>query len=174
MDIKQIITDYIRRSILTAEGDLVVRGASVPEALADVAVGQVLKSGGVGAKPAWGVPSISEIGLHIDAMTVSITDSVEETGFGFTPKLIIFAGVDSVAANNNHCFGIDLLTTQFHFNQGYNGAQCNSGVINSIEIIRDAGNHIKGSVSSFDVDGMHVDFVLVGACTVTVRYLAIG
>jgi len=55
VDIKQIITDYIMKSILTAQGDLVVRGAAVPEALADVAVGQVLKSGGVGEIPAWGV-----------------------------------------------------------------------------------------------------------------------
>lgn len=55
MRIMQTITDYIMRSILTTRGDMIVRGLSVPEKLVAVALGQVLKSGGVGAKPAWGV-----------------------------------------------------------------------------------------------------------------------
>lgn len=54
MNIMQSITDYIMKSILTTHGDLVIRGAGVPERLAAVAVGQILRSAGVGAKPAWG------------------------------------------------------------------------------------------------------------------------
>ncbi|GAI37562.1 unnamed protein product, partial [marine sediment metagenome] len=56
MQIKQWITDYIRRTLLTTQGDMVVKGATAVERLVAVAVGQVLKSEGVGALPAWGVP----------------------------------------------------------------------------------------------------------------------
>lgn len=47
---------------VTAAGDLVVgTGANAVGRLAAVPVGAVLKSGGVGAAPAWGVPSVPEL-----------------------------------------------------------------------------------------------------------------
>jgi len=55
MRIMQIITDYIAKSLLTTQGDMLVRGASIPERLVAVALGQVLKSDGVGKEPEWAV-----------------------------------------------------------------------------------------------------------------------
>ena len=53
MRLVQVITDYIRRSILLTMGDLVVRGVGQPERLAAGVAGTVLTSQGVGAIPAY-------------------------------------------------------------------------------------------------------------------------
>lgn len=54
--------------LLTVEGDLVVRGATIPERLAAVAAGHVLKSAGIGAKPIWDVPITSKNAIINGAM----------------------------------------------------------------------------------------------------------
>lgn len=51
MRITAPVTDYIRESVLTTQGDLVVRGAALVERLAAAATGKVLTAQGVGAKP---------------------------------------------------------------------------------------------------------------------------
>jgi len=53
MKIMQAITDYIAKSVLTTQGDMVMRGVSVPEKLVAPSVNQWLRSTGVGSKPAW-------------------------------------------------------------------------------------------------------------------------
>lgn len=53
MEIVQVVTDYIRRSLLTATGDMVVRGATIPERLTAGAVGTYLKGKGAGVLPAY-------------------------------------------------------------------------------------------------------------------------
>ena len=53
MKIKQIITDYIMKSILTTEGDMVVRGATEPQKLTAPVIGYWLQGLGAGVKPAW-------------------------------------------------------------------------------------------------------------------------
>ena len=75
MKIMQIITDYITQSLLTTQGDMVVRGAAIPERLAAVAEGQVLKSAGVGAKPAWGVPRLGD--MNFTSGVISSSNSVD-------------------------------------------------------------------------------------------------
>lgn len=59
MKIIQVVTDYIMKSILTTQGDMVVRGAALPERLAGGLVGTVLTGKGAGVKPAWesGIPA---------------------------------------------------------------------------------------------------------------------
>jgi len=58
MRIVQVISDYIRRSILTTQGDLVVRGAAVPERLAAGAAGTLLTGQGAGAIPSYVAPTV--------------------------------------------------------------------------------------------------------------------
>lgn len=53
MRLMQVISDYIRRSILTTQGDLVVRGAALPQRLAAGAAGTYLRGQGAGVIPAW-------------------------------------------------------------------------------------------------------------------------
>lgn len=51
MRVEQIITDYIPRSILTAQGQMVTRGPGIPEAIAQGGLNHYLKSKGAGANP---------------------------------------------------------------------------------------------------------------------------
>lgn len=53
MRLVQVITDYIRRAILTTQGDLVVRGAAQPERLASGALDTYLRGKGAGVIPAY-------------------------------------------------------------------------------------------------------------------------
>jgi len=174
MDIKQIITDYIMKSILTTHGDMVLRGASIPERLAAVAVGQVMKSGGVGAKPAWGVPSIGDMNMVSGNFTRNTSGDEVVSGFGFAPKLFLFFGRDSAASNNNHSVGIDNEAVKAHGRVDMNGTQSNGDTSYSIYIKRDATNYIIGDVSVLAADGFTSTFVLLNTCSVIVNWLAIG
>lgn len=58
MQIRPVISDYIRRSLLTTQGDLVVRGAAVPERLVAGAAGRLLTAQGAASIPKWEVPSV--------------------------------------------------------------------------------------------------------------------
>jgi len=111
MDIKQIITDYIMKSILTTHGDMVLRGASIPERLVAVALGQVLKSGGVGAKPAWGVPSIGDMNMTFGTYTRNAAGDEVISGLGYIPKLVVFLAGDQDTSNASNSIGIDDGTT---------------------------------------------------------------
>lgn len=53
MRLSQVISDYIRRSILTTKGDLVVRGDAQPERLAAGAANTFLMGQGAGSLPAY-------------------------------------------------------------------------------------------------------------------------
>ena len=53
MKLVQVVSDYIRRSLLTTRGDIVVRGAAQPERLAAGALNYVLISHGAGLQLTW-------------------------------------------------------------------------------------------------------------------------
>jgi len=72
MRLVQVISDYIRRSILTTQGDLVVRGAALPERLAAGAAGTYLMGQGVGVIPAYVAPSA----IPACRMTLSANQSI--------------------------------------------------------------------------------------------------
>lgn len=174
MRIMQLITDYIRKSILTTHGDLVVRGATIPERLAAVAVGQVLKSAGVGAKPAWGGPSIGDMNMAAGSYGVSVGGDIVTTGLGFLPKLLFFLSHDLTSANMNFCFGIDNNVNMCEVFQHTSGSDFFHNVTASITIKRDVSNHIIGSVTALGGDGFTVSYILTGTCGVSVTWFAIG
>lgn len=55
MRLSQVLTDYIRRSILTIRGDIAIRGDSHPERLAAGAENTYLRGNGVGLLPSYEV-----------------------------------------------------------------------------------------------------------------------
>jgi len=58
MQIRPVISDYIRRSLLTTQGDIIIRGAAQPERYAAGADGEILTAQGVGAEPIWEAPRV--------------------------------------------------------------------------------------------------------------------
>lgn len=58
MQIRPVISDYIRRSLLTTQGDMVVCGAAQPERYAAGADGLILTAQGAGVAPIWEAPRL--------------------------------------------------------------------------------------------------------------------
>jgi len=174
MRLGQVITDYIRRSILTAKGDLVVRGDSQPENLAAGIVGTVLKGAGVGEIPAWGVPSISEIPFDIVWFDNYDSGNLVTSALSFPPKLIIFLARDHNAAYMNYSWGI--ATPAFNIShriQNDGGDQLDSGA-RSVYIRRSAGNEAHGIVSVWAADGFTVSMIWTGTVSIDLHCICFG
>jgi len=174
MKVMQTITDYIMKSILTTRGDLVMRGAAVPERLAGVALGQVLKSGGVGADLAWGVPSLGNMNFETGSITRSSSGAEVITGVGFQPSLVIFLFRDNATANVNIGTGFDYLTKRICSYIGSDGTEVQTGSAFSIMVLRDGSNYITALISALGADGFTVTYSLTGTCASVTHWLAIG
>jgi len=174
MKIMQTITDYIMKSILTTHGDLVVRGAALPERLAAVALGQVLKSAGVGAKPAWGVPKLEDGLFAMGSFSRSTAGDEVVTGVGFQPSLVVFFTSDATATNMNSSIGFDTGTLQ----KGQTVRSNHTEIVNisgySINMYRGGVNYIQGEITTKSADGFTVTFTLAGTASAVVSWLAIG
>src|ERR1035437_9033321 len=80
---------------VTAAGDLIVAtGNAAVTNLADVATGQVLKSGGVGVAPAWG----TSIDVPLSTVT-AVGDLIVATGAGAVTALAAAIAGDVLTAN---------------------------------------------------------------------------
>lgn len=174
MKINQIITDYIMKSILTAQGDLVVRGAAVPEALAAVAAGQVLKSDGIGAIPGWGVPEIRNMNMFVTSYTKSTAVDEVITGVGFKPGLAIALASDSIVANVNISVGFDNGTVRACLFIRDDATEQNTDAGRLFTIRRSAGNVIEGNISALGADGLTITHIVTGIVEVNVRLFLIG
>jgi len=170
----QTITDYIMKSILTTQGDLVVRGAAIPERLAAVALGQVFKSGGVGAKPAWGVPSLQYVSKAVFDFTRNSSGAEVVSGLGFTPRLILLLACDATSSNQNWSIGIDDNTVQTCVVFCNNGTDIFRDASKSVYIQRSVANLINGTVTALGADGFTMTFSLTGACVADVTGMALG
>lgn len=71
MNIMQVITDYMAKSILTTAGDMLIRGAAVPERLAGGALTSVLKGQGAGVKPAFDLMPSCRVTMSINKVIAS-------------------------------------------------------------------------------------------------------
>jgi len=153
---------------------MVVRGATVPEALAAVAVGQVLKSAGVGAKPAWGFPSLSGGKYALGNIARNTSGDEVVSGLGFEPVIFIFLCCHTTSILLNFSWGFDIVTTRrciYVFD-----SMTETGLTNSysIYIKQTAANQIAGLVSDTGVDGFTVTFTLTGVSNAQCTWLAIG
>lgn len=173
MDIEQIITDYIRNSILTTQGDMVVRGVGVPERLASVAIGQVLKSQGAGVQPAWGLPGMGDMQFETGNLARNSSGDEVISGLSFAPKLVFFFSADQ-AVSDTWSIGVDNGTKHACL-QGINdGSDTIPSQSDSIWIGNPAGTYIHGSITALTSDGFTITFVLVNAITASVYWFAIG
>lgn len=67
----EVVTAVIKESLLTTQGDFIVRGASIPERLAAGAVGTVLAGKGAGVLPAYeNIQDVSEIPLKCTVVDI--------------------------------------------------------------------------------------------------------
>lgn len=163
----------ILRSLLTTAGDLLVRGAAVPERLAAVAAGQVLKSAGIGVLPAWGKDKLSDIGFKIGAFSRSTSGNEVVTGVGFEPSFLFFIGYNMTAGQLNFSIGFDDNTTTRCFYQYDDGTLQSHSNLKSIYLQHAAGDKLMGLLSAVGADGFTVTFTLTGTLSSVINYLAV-
>lgn len=170
----QVITDYIRRSILTTRGDLVVRGVALPERLAAGVLNSVLKGQGAGVIPAYLIPSMADIPQdQISFMNVTV-GNLTTSALTFAPKLLYIIARDDVAANINYSLSIVTSSICHLFRlrddgiaQGFHISQC-------IAVRRNALNQVVGVVSNWASNGFTITLTWTGAITIDVIILAVG
>ncbi len=189
------ITDYIPASILTTEGDMIVRRAVNIERLGRVASSAVLRSSivadypnwtalegvinsyakgtGAGSFPTFSALALRDTGILMGISTRNTGGNQVITGVGFESSVIIFVAIDTIGTNQNFSWGFGNVADNcciFRSFNGTNGAYTNS---RSIQIQRDGANVIRGIVSAIGADGFTFTWTLDGACAAWFLYLCL-
>ena len=189
------VTDYIPASILTTQGDMVVRGAANPGRMASAAMWQILRSRGVGVTPNWAFLegaansylktqglgtshavsplALRDTGVFIgDTMRNTGGDQVI-TGIGFESSVIIFFAGDAAGGVHNQSWGFDNGTQHACIYSAENGTLFARTASHSISIWNAVGNRIRGLVSAIGADGFTITWTLDGARSASFIYLCL-
>lgn len=195
MDVRHIITDFIRKSILTTQGDMPVRGAAIPERLAAGAAHTVLTGQGAGLKPAFnfiegdagkilmgkggGVASAFEPfrldngGFKGGVYIQDASGDVVFNAVGFEPSLIVFFAADVTLTNQNWSIIFWCPLAEGGIINSDQGTRTAVEGVQNIKIHRGAGNYLYGAVSATDSSGFTVTHTLVGVCSAHIYWFAI-
>lgn len=174
MRLVQVVTDYIKRSVLTTKGDLVVRGAAIPERLAAGALGNILTSQGAGEIPQYEAFPFGNFNFAQNSFNQAATQVRTIAGLGFTPSMVYLTAKDLTAGNMNWSIGLATETWEQCIEQIDMGTALNSSLTYCIRIRRNAGNIIVGYFQDFIAGGFRISFTLFGACAARIQWLAIG
>lgn len=90
MRLVQVITDYIRRSILTMRGDFVVRGDAQPERFPAGLLNTFLAGQGAGEIPGWEGHKLSDHSMAVGEFTRTGPGDQVISGLTFRPSLVFF------------------------------------------------------------------------------------
>ena len=146
------VTDYIPASILTTLNDKVIRGAAIPERIAE----------------------IDWRGVHFGNDTSAASEAKVITGVGFTPKIVLFIGGETTSANQNVSWGFDDgITAYCHWFRD-DGLNQGAEFTESIYVRKDSSNHIVGHITTMGVDGFTITFVMTGSIAVAFMYLCLS
>lgn len=172
MRLVQVISDFIRRSVLTTQGDLVVRGATRPERLAAGILNRVLTAQGAGAIPVWQVAGGGGGAMEMGNFSRSTAGSTVVTGCGFRPAWVAFFAVTPVANEKNFSVGFDYLTKAMCLRNFDGVSHISAHDDRSVTIRRISNNYIMGHITAFSGDGFTITFTKLGTATANVYWFA--
>lgn len=158
---------------VTTLGDLIVRGAAIPERLAAGVIGTILSGKGAGVLPAYEDFRLDAGGIYITTISRSTGGDQVLTGFGFEPSLCIFLATDGTTSNKNWSIGFDDGTQQKCIFSHTTGTSVGPDGIRSINVYRDASNHLYGVISAKSADGITITWILTGIQTSDMIIVAI-
>lgn len=167
------VTDYIRASILTANGDMVLRGAADPGRLAAGAANLFLKAQGAGVIPVYEGIALSDTGIHIGDNTRAASGAQVITGVGFHSSVIIMLAKDTFAAASNLSWGWSDGTTDMCVYLSVDGASGGLNTTNIVYIDEGGGDIITGTISAIGGDGFTITWTVGGACAALFTYLCL-
>jgi len=174
MRLVQVISDYIRRSILTIQGDLVVRGAAQPERLASGAANTLLTGQGAGSIPAFNPASIGSFQMNAGLIIRSTSGDEVISGLAYEPKLIYFQARDETSMNPNLSVAVATPDFVYQLRLNYNGTRVHTNALNCTQIKRDAANQIYAVVSAWNADGFTLTYTLAGVCASRTQWITCG
>lgn len=174
MRLVQVITDYIRRSILTTEGDIVIFGRAGVERFPAGPLGTVLTGRDVGQKPAWQAPVMPTTSFMSGYFQRLSAGYEVVTGLGFAPKAITFYAADNQALQQNFSWGSDDGSNHQCVYAADDMSYNTFGISYSIMCRRTSSNFIYGLVDAFSSDGFTVRFWITGSVRVNVIWTAMG
>ena len=167
-------------------GDILTKtSGSTMGAITAVAVGNYLKSAGVGAIPQWGKLSLSDTGTKIGFVSTTSSGGapVVVTGIGFKPSVVIF--LSTVVHNDYASFtiGLDNGTSRAYagfwmeessFSEGYT-TRVHVSYNNNYSIygVFDGASAVRGYISSMGSDGFTITKASSPVTGPSVFYLAL-
>lgn len=173
MRLVQVISDLIRRSILTTKGDLAVRGDSQPERLAGGLLKTFLAGQGASQIPAYEGHKMSDHDMDAAAFFRDTAGDEVISGMLFRPSLLFFFARCDVSTNRNWSAGIDNGEAKIALINYEAGSKIFTSSIHSIHINKSVGNKIYGYITAFHNDGFTVTFTEDGSSCANVVWLAI-
>lgn len=195
MQLTAPVTDYIRASMLTTDGDMVVRRAGYPDRLGQnptptflrcnsgasypnwnvvrAVLGQYYKGGGSNTWPLFEALALSDTGIHIASNTRNAGGNQDIAGVGFEPSVVIFVACDNIAGNMNWSIGFSNVGSDQSIRAALAGTEMLWDSDYSIRIQRDGANEIYGQISTMLADGFRITWTLRAVCEVRFIYLCL-
>lgn len=173
MRLVQVVSDFIRRSILTTEGDLVVRGAADPQRLASGLLNTFLAGRGAAELPAWEGHKLSDHHMTIGGFTKSTGGYEVISGLDFRPSIVIFITYGGGSDPKSWSIGWDFFTERMCIISYFGGSAMTINTLWSINISVSVGNQMFGRISAFSDEGFTVYFTETGVSQASCNWLAI-
>lgn len=174
MRISTPVSDYIPASILTTQGDLVVRGAADPERLAAGALNELFEAQGAGVLPAFVAGILKATGVVVGNSSRSTSGSQVISGIGFQPSAIIFLASDNNQTNQNWAVGFDEPGTHMSLINYDGNTRTHIYVAACILISTSPGNELSVTNVTYGSDGFTLTWASNGTPpTVNFAYICL-
>lgn len=189
------VTDYIPASILTTHGDIIARGATIPERVPtananaflegrgvgytpwfryiDSLLNQYMKGAGAGTNPTFSPLALRDTGVHIGDGTRAAAGAQVIAGVGYQASVIIFLALDNTLANMNWSVGFDNGTQHTVIGISMNHTELYESDTVSLRVRRDVGNRLEGVITAIGADGFTITWAIQGACSIRYKYLCL-
>lgn len=186
------VTDYIRRSLISTVGDLVVRGASIPERLAVGADGtffmgtgtgnkpayevlggtlkEYLKAAGAAVNPAFSALRLDDVGVHIGSNTRNSAGAQVITGVGYKASVFIFLTVVEGDGQTAASIGFDNGTTKMCIYHKHASAWWRYTANNSLASESGVQDYLYGYITAIGADGFTITWTR-GDSAYTIRFI---
>ncbi len=156
------VTDYIRASIMTTQGDLAVRGAAAPERLAAGLLDEYLKGQGAAVLPIYEKLHLKDTGVKIGNDTRAVAGDQVIAGVGFESSIIIFGASNFSAGGGAWSWGAGKVGENQCFWRDNAGAGIGISTTRSIYQWISAAQIIEGYITAIGPDGFTITWLKIG------------
>ena len=152
------VTDYIRRSLISTVGDLVVRGAAVPERLPAGADNLYFKAAGAGILPLYEALRLDDVGVHISNDTRTTTGNQIISGVGYKASVIIFFACNDEPTLQEFSCGFGTETANMCMYYSESDSEMRLDLINALHVESVDPGRLVGKITDIDANGFTINW----------------